>query len=300
MLISTGTAYANVGPKPEMGTLCFYSIPIALLSIILLNHRVNWLNPLLFVFLTNDSIRTPYMLFFPVALYIGWFVLAWIYSAKNQRTGFNWMFFGVLLISLLISSFRTIYLFIFTLLCYGIWFFIQFGYLERINKSKSPTGKSDEADNPEPKKKSVLPVIRKTAAVILGIYFISVCFITISSQRHRQLYYDHKAVMEEMTTIAKKLESIKEMNTEKLYPDEKEFNKKLREDYPRFCFLSIYGDQKLPGLEVVYKPSPDRKKYILCYNGDVFRKSRWFLLPKGYPQYDSVEGVIPGKREPFF
>ena len=300
ILLISGTASANMGPKPDIGGLCFLSIPIAILSIVLVNYRINWFNPLIFAFLTFDSIRTPYMLVIPVAFYIGWFVLAWIYSGKNQRTGFNWVFLISLFIPSLIRTSDASEIAAFIFIIYGIWFLIQFLSLEKKDKSKNRDAKNDVAGNQGSGKKSLLPLLRKIVAVIMGIYFISVCFLTISSQKYQWLYYDQRAVMEEMTQISKQLESAKESDARKLYPDEREYNADLQETYPHFRFLSIHEVKNSPGLDVFYKPSPDRKKFILYYNGEVFKKSRWFLLPKGYPQYDSVKGVIPGEREPFF
>lgn len=335
ILYCTGTASANNIPGLPMAHFYYLSIPAALLAIIALNHRINPFNFILFIAISWNSVvgRQGIFLYFVVIIYLGWFLLAWRASKYGEKTPFNLLFIWVLFYPFIWSHFVEPPGFMFiTIFAVAAWLYYEFHVNEQGKivfpqeenslqlKQPRKTGKNSVYDcKPEsqvkdnrlnagneylfPSKKEYVKetflkagfnfsLCRKVAAIVLGSVFVIVCFLSISSEKYSHLYVQHYQIMRTMDYLARQIESMAEEKPGKKVPTADEFQETQRE-----------LDRLNPYMEIAkirYTPSPDGKNFTLHYTGDKFRKSRWFMLPAGYPQYDSLKGVIPGEREPFF
>ena len=304
IFLLSGMAYANTAPRirVETGWLFQYSIPLALLSILIVNPGINRLNFLIFIFISlrNPLYRVSSLLYIVILLYISWFILAWKSFKNGEKTPFHIGFIPALLVWFYlrhnyISADSVTILLLLLIVVFCIISPFENNILEYLEDNKKKITFQD--DKKEPEKPWSKPAFSfsgtgKVVAVILGLCFITACFTTISSEKASVLYYKRKAIMMEILQMVHFMDD--HCKDKANLPSSKEFIK-LRDEY--------LSGRKFRNPEfncIKYKLSNDRKSYTLYYDGDTFQKSRWFLLPSGYPRYDSAKGMDLGEREPFF
>ncbi|MCD4785607.1 MAG: hypothetical protein K8T10_17430 [Candidatus Eremiobacteraeota bacterium] len=263
--------WANVCPKPEVANVYLISIPLAILSVYLINPKFNWINLAFFVLFSWNNLRAPND--WPIILFVGWVFLSIVARMREKETQFNWGIF----IFLVFIRFENL--------------FHNFGWnqlLELIFAVNLGQVICEIIMMKKEGRRERINLKRFICAIILAIIFISVSIVTISSRSYSEYYSFHHRLMDNMITMVKKIGKYRDSNLERDVPTEFEFGEMLK-GVPRYGRGAFARDLK-------YVPSEDRQEYTLYYAGEGFRKNAWYILPPGYPRYSSKEKLIPGKR----
>ena len=296
MLFSTGAAFANGRPSMAGSNWFVFSIPLALLAIFLVNPRINWFNFILFVIISTNRLifRSPVPFYVIITLYLIWFVLAWKASRDDTKTTFHAALIPIALLLFFPGNSMISSAVVYVLTVAGCGFSIFSAFNSNEDKKITFYAANDSIGKGWPESNPFLKKWGRTAGIILGAWFITTCIISIASDRYSELYVKHRFIMNKLEKCSGYIDDYREAHKNDAIPSQGEFNEYLHELY------RSQGYHRGERLEIKYNPSPDRRNYSLYYSGDIFRKSRWFLLPQGYPRYSSVRGMEPGKRVPFF